>query len=115
MTKVLLPDRDSPVNDTNMEAIQAAAAAINADTTLSSVAKVRAVSGLHEEFHYTEGDRGLEPEARMLMDALLFEEGDWDGLAQVRMGIDAVRDQLALEDDRDAEHALLINESEHNQ
>lgn len=51
----------------------------------------------------------------LVEDALLFEEGDWDGLAMVRMSIDAVRDQLALEDDRDAEHALLINESEHNQ
>lgn len=51
----------------------------------------------------------------LVEDALLFEEGDWDNLAIVRMSIDAVRDQLALEDDRDAEHALLINESEHNQ
>ena len=50
----------------------------------------------------------------LVEDALLFEEGDWDGLAQVRMAIDATRDQLALEDDRDAEHALLINELEHN-
>jgi hypothetical protein len=50
----------------------------------------------------------------LVEDALLFEEGDWDGLAQVRMAIDAVRDQLALEDDRDAEHALLINELENN-
>jgi hypothetical protein len=50
----------------------------------------------------------------LVEDALLFEEGDWDGLAQVRMAIDAVRDQLALEDDRDAEHALLINELGHN-
>jgi hypothetical protein len=31
----------------------------------------------------------------LVEDALLFEEGDWDGLAQVRMAIDAVRDQLA--------------------
>ena len=51
----------------------------------------------------------------LVEDAQLFEDGDWEGLAQVRMSIDAVRDQLALEDDRDAEHALLINESEHNQ
>ena len=51
----------------------------------------------------------------LVEDALLFEEGDWDGLAMVCMSIDAVRDQLALEDDRDAERALLINESEHNQ
>jgi hypothetical protein len=51
----------------------------------------------------------------LVEDALLFEEGDWDGLAQVRMSIDAVRDQLALEDDKDAERALLINEQEHNQ
>ena len=50
----------------------------------------------------------------LVEDALLFEEGDWDGLAQVRMAIDAVRDQLTLEDDRDAERALLINEMEHN-
>ena len=51
----------------------------------------------------------------LVEDAQLFEDGDWEGLAQVRMSIDAVRDQLALEDERDAEHALLINESEHNQ
>ena len=51
----------------------------------------------------------------LVEDALLFEEGDWDGLAMVRMSIDAVRDQLALEDERDAEYALLINEQEHNQ
>ena len=51
----------------------------------------------------------------LVEDAQLFEDGDWEGLAQVRMSIDAVRDQLALEDDRDAEHALLINELEHNQ
>ena len=51
----------------------------------------------------------------LVEDALLFEEGDWDGLAMVRMSIDAVRDQLALEDERDAEYALLINEHEHNQ
>ena len=50
----------------------------------------------------------------LVEDALLFEEGDWDGLAQVRMAIDAVRDQLTLEDDRDAERALLINDMEHN-
>ena len=50
----------------------------------------------------------------LVEDAQLFEDGDWEGLAQVRMSIDAVRDQLALEDDRDAEHALLINELEHN-
>jgi|GEM_PF-6921102 len=31
----------------------------------------------------------------LVEDALLFEEGDWDGLAQVRMSIDAVRDQIA--------------------
>jgi hypothetical protein len=52
--------------------------------------------------------------ALLVEDALLFEEGDWDGLAQVRMAIDATRDQLALEDDKDAERALLINEQEHN-
>ena len=51
----------------------------------------------------------------LVEDALLFEEGDWDGRAMVRMSIDAVRDQLALEDERDAEYALLINEQEHNQ
>ena len=51
----------------------------------------------------------------LVEDAQLVEDGDWEGLAQVRMSIDAVRDQLALEDERDAEHALLINESEHNQ
>jgi hypothetical protein len=51
----------------------------------------------------------------LVEDAQLFEDGDWEGLAQVRMSIDAVRDQLTLEDDRDTEHTLLINESEHNQ
>ena len=49
----------------------------------------------------------------LVEDALLFEEGDWDGLAQVRMAIDAVRDQLALED-YEIEQANLLNELEHN-
>ena len=38
----------------------------------------------------------LEELLRSLLveDQLLFEEGDWDALAQVRMSIDAVRDQI---------------------
>jgi hypothetical protein len=38
----------------------------------------------------------LEELLRSLLveDRLLFEEGDWDALAQVRMSIDAVRDQI---------------------
>ncbi len=33
--------------------------------------------------------------ALLVEDRLLFEEGDWDALAQIRMSIDAVRDQIA--------------------
>jgi hypothetical protein len=38
----------------------------------------------------------LEELLRSLLveDRSLFEEGDWDALAQVRMSIDAVRDQI---------------------
>lgn len=32
--------------------------------------------------------------ALLVEDNLLFEAGDWDALAQVRMAIDAVRDQI---------------------
>jgi hypothetical protein len=48
----------------------------------------------------------------LVEDALLFEEGDWDGLAQVRMAIDATRDQL---EDIEAEWALVMHEAKHNQ
>ena len=48
----------------------------------------------------------------LVEDALLFDEGDWDGLAQVRMAIDAVRDQL---EDIEAEWALVMHEAQHNQ
>lgn len=48
----------------------------------------------------------------LVEDALLFEEGDWDGLAQVRMAIDATRDQL---EDIEAEWALVMHEAQHNQ
>lgn len=48
----------------------------------------------------------------LIEDALLFEEGDWDGLAQVRMAIDATRDQL---EDIEAEWALVMHEAKHNQ
>jgi hypothetical protein len=32
--------------------------------------------------------------ALLVEDKLLYDEGDWDGLAMVRMSIDAVRDQI---------------------
>ena len=56
----------------------------------------------------------LEEHLRALLveDALLFDEGDWDGLAQVRMAIDATRDEL---EDIEAEWALVMHEAKHNQ
>ena len=50
--------------------------------------------------------------ALLVEEALLLEEGDWDALAQVRMAIDATRDQLA---DIEAEWALVMHEAQNNQ
>jgi len=49
--------------------------------------------------------------ALLVEEALLLEEGDWDALAQVRMAIDATRDQLA---DIEAEWALVMHEAQNN-
>jgi len=56
----------------------------------------------------------IEEHLRKLLveEALLLEEGDWDALAQVRMAIDATRDQLA---DIEAEWALVMHEAQNNQ
>ena len=50
--------------------------------------------------------------ALLVEEALLLEESDWDALAQVRMAIDATRDQLA---DIEAEWALVMHEAQNNQ
>ena len=56
----------------------------------------------------------IEEHLRKLLveEALLLEECDWDALAQVRMAIDATRDQLA---DIEAEWALVMHEAQNNQ
>jgi hypothetical protein len=56
----------------------------------------------------------IEEHLRKLLveEALLLEESDWDALAQVRMAIDATRDQLA---DIEAEWALVMHEAQNNQ